>query len=142
MREIALKFSIHPTVANKISQRNLGSQFCYQNISSHHSITHTLSLSLFFSLSLSFSLFLSLSFSLFLSLFLSVSPSGAKFKLSPGVEVNATAMLKSAQELSPIAGLLPKEAKLRKKWTIEFYVKANSNWDCSWDKEVRRWDGR
>ena len=47
-------------------------------------------------------------------------------------------MLKSAQELAPIAGLVPKEAKLRKKWTIEFYVKANSNWDCEWDKEVGR----
>ena len=62
--------------------------------------------------------------------------SGARFKLSPGVEVNATAMLKSAQELSAIAGLVPKEAKLRKKWAIDFYVKANSHWDCDWDKEV------
>ena len=45
-------------------------------------------------------------------------------------------MLKSAQELSAIAGLVPKEAKLRKKWAIDFYVKANSHWDCDWDKEV------
>ena len=52
------------------------------------------------------------------------------------MEVNATQMLKSSQELAPIAGLLPKEVKQRKKWVIEFYVKANSNWDCSWDKEV------
>ena len=62
---------------------------------------------------------------------------GARFKLSPGVEVNATQMFKSSQELAPIAGLLPKEAKLRKKWTIQFYVKPNTNWDCAWDKEVR-----
>ncbi|XP_022330657.2 chromodomain-helicase-DNA-binding protein 1-like isoform X3 [Crassostrea virginica] len=58
---------------------------------------------------------------------------GPSFKIS-SVSVNAQAIIKSGQELEPLAEAIPADSEERKKYQLPLKVKA-VHWDCEWDVE-------